>query len=194
MKNTLFGTGFLNRLIYWYWAWKPNFFVIKKIVFFFNISNQPNRLNCTTKNCTAIGRKTDPRQCALVPIMKILISIGLVINLEKNRPYQTTHTPNSGTLELWEVLTWLSEGIWPTPHRCSLLGLLFLCCVDIVSRTWGPCDLLVILFSASSFPIQDTHVIRGGINLNKGGKAQIVTKKMEYVWNDLWSTKAQKSL
>ena len=61
-------------------AWKPNFFIIK-IFFFLNISNQPNRLNCTTKNCTAIGRKTDPRQCALLPIMKILISIGLVINL-----------------------------------------------------------------------------------------------------------------
>ena len=128
MKNTLFGTGFLNRLIYWYWAWKPNFFVIKKIVFFFNISNQPNRLNCTTKNCTAIGRKTDPRQCALVPIMKIPISIGLVINLEKNRPYQTVHTLSSGTLELWEGLTWPSEGIWPTPYRCFLLGLLFLLC------------------------------------------------------------------
>ena len=34
MKNTLFGTGFLNRLIYWYWVWKPNFFIIKKIAFF----------------------------------------------------------------------------------------------------------------------------------------------------------------
>ena len=34
MKNTLFGIGFLNRLIYWYWAWKPNFFIIKKFVFF----------------------------------------------------------------------------------------------------------------------------------------------------------------
>ena len=26
--HELFGTGFLNRLIYWYWAWKPNFFII----------------------------------------------------------------------------------------------------------------------------------------------------------------------
>ena len=33
--------------------------------------------------------------------------------------------PNSGTLELWEVLTWHSEGIWPTLHWCSLLGILF---------------------------------------------------------------------
>ena len=33
-----------------------------------------------------------------------------------------------GTLELWKVLTWHSEGIWPAPHRCSLLGLLFLLC------------------------------------------------------------------
>ena len=58
--------------------------------------------------------------------------------------------PSFGTLELWEVLTWPSEGILQVPHRCSLLGLLFLCCVGIVSRMWGPCDLLVILFLASS--------------------------------------------
>ena len=58
--------------------------------------------------------------------------------------------PSSGTLGLWEVLTWLSEGIWPASHRCSLLGLLFLCCAGIVLRTWGPCGLLVILFSVSS--------------------------------------------
>ena len=32
--HELFGTSFLIRLIYWYWAWKPNFFIIKKIVFF----------------------------------------------------------------------------------------------------------------------------------------------------------------
>ena len=36
--------------------------------------------------------------------------------------------PNFGTLELWKVLIWLSEGIWPTPHRYSLLGLFFLLC------------------------------------------------------------------
>ena len=36
--------------------------------------------------------------------------------------------PSSGTLELWKVLTWPSEGIWLAPHRCSLLGLLFLLC------------------------------------------------------------------
>ena len=96
MKNTLFDTGFLNRLIYWYWVWKPNFFIIKKIVFF-NISNRPNRLNRIAKNRTAIGRKTVLKQCASVPIMKKPIYIGLVINLEKNRPYRTTHTPTLST-------------------------------------------------------------------------------------------------
>ena len=44
--------------------------------------------------------------------------------------------PSSGTLELWEVLTWPSEGIWPAPHRCSLLGFIFFC-ASIVSSTWG---------------------------------------------------------
>ena len=87
MKNTLFDINFLNKLIYWYWAWKPNFFIIKKFVFFFNISNRPNRLNRT-----AIGQKTDPRRCASVPIMKKPISIGSVINLEKNHHYRTAHT------------------------------------------------------------------------------------------------------
>ena len=52
--------------------------------------------------------------------------------------------PSSGTLELWEVLTWSSEGIWPTPHRCSLWGLLSLCCAGVVSSTWEPCGLLLI--------------------------------------------------
>ena len=98
MKNTLFGTGFLNRLIYWYWAWKPNFFIIKKIVFF-NISNRPNRLNRTAKNRTAIDRKTDPRRCASVLIMKKLISFGSIINLEKNHHYRTAHTPNYRSLK-----------------------------------------------------------------------------------------------
>ena len=36
--------------------------------------------------------------------------------------------PSSDILELWEVLTWPSEGIQPAPHRCSLLGLFFLLC------------------------------------------------------------------
>ena len=70
-----------------------SFFIIKKYSFFFNISNRPNRLNCTAKNRTVIGRKTDPKQCASVPIMKKPISISSVINLEKNRPYRTAHTP-----------------------------------------------------------------------------------------------------
>ena len=69
-------------------------FLLLKKLFFFNISNRPNQLNRTAKNRTAIGRKTDPRQCASVPIMKKPISISLVINLEKNLHYQTTHTPN----------------------------------------------------------------------------------------------------
>ena len=102
MKNTLFDTGFLNRLIYWYWAWKPNFFIIKKI-FFFNISNRPNRRNRTAKNRTAIGQKTDLKRCASVPIMKKLISIGSVINLEKNRPYRTAHTPTLSTLATGKI-------------------------------------------------------------------------------------------
>ena len=67
-----------------------SFFIIKKYSFFFNISNRPNR---TAKNRTAIGRKTDLRWCASIPIMKKPISIGSVINLEKNRPYRTAHTP-----------------------------------------------------------------------------------------------------
>ena len=49
----------------------------------------------TTKNHIAIGQKTDLRQCASVSIMKKPISIGSVINLEKNRPYRTTHTPTT---------------------------------------------------------------------------------------------------
>ena len=71
----------------------PIFLLLKKL-FFFNISNRLNQLNRTTKNRTAIVRKTDPRQCASVPIMKKPISISLVINLEKNLHYRTTHTPN----------------------------------------------------------------------------------------------------
>ena len=44
------------------------------------------------------------------------------------------------------------------------------------------------------FPIQDTYAIRSGINLDKGRSAQNATKKVEYIWNDLRSTKAQKSV
>ena len=57
-------------------------FLLLKKLFFFNISIRPNQLNHTAKNRTAIGRKTDPRRCASVPIMKKPISIGSVINLE----------------------------------------------------------------------------------------------------------------
>ena len=52
---------------------------------------KPTKL--TTKNRIAIGQKTDLRRCASVSIMKKPISIGSVINLEKNRPYRTMHTP-----------------------------------------------------------------------------------------------------
>ena len=44
------------------------------------------------------------------------------------------------------------------------------------------------------FPIQDTHAIKSDINLDKGRRAQSATKKVEYIWNDLRSTKAQKSI
>ena len=58
---------------------------------------------------------------------------------------QGTHNlPLSSTLELWEVLTWPSEGIWPAPHWCLMLGLLFLCCASVTSSMWGPCSLLLI--------------------------------------------------
>ena len=60
---------------------------------------------------------------------------------------QSTHNwPRSSTLELWEVLTWPSEGIWPAPHRCSLRGLLLLlcrCCFGCARTVW-----LASIFSA----------------------------------------------
>ena len=63
---------------------------------------------------------------------------------------QGTHNlPLSSTLKLWEVLTWLSEGIWPTPHHCSLLGPFFFvlcrCHRDYVCTVW-----LIVDFLASS--------------------------------------------
>ena len=33
-----------------------------------------------------------------------------------------------------------------------------------------------------------------GLNLHKGRRARSATKKVEYIWNDLRSTKAQKSV
>ena len=44
------------------------------------------------------------------------------------------------------------------------------------------------------FHIQDTHAIGSDINLDKGRRARSATKKVEYIWNDLRSTKAQKSV
>ena len=44
------------------------------------------------------------------------------------------------------------------------------------------------------FPIQDTHAIGSDINLHKGRRARSATKKVEYIWNGLRSTKAQKSV
>ena len=71
-----------------------SFLLLKKIYFFLNISNRPNR---TAKNRIAIDRKINPRRCASVPIMKKPISIGSVINLKKkNHPYRTAHTPSVG--------------------------------------------------------------------------------------------------
>ena len=52
--------------------------------------------------------------------------------------------PLSSTLELWEVLTWSSEGIWPAPHWCSQVNLLFLCCVGVITSTCWSCSLLLI--------------------------------------------------
>ena len=85
-----------NFFLHRFWAWKPNFFIIKKTVFFFKKYFKLTKpTKPTTKNRIAIGQKTDLRQCASVSIMKKPISIGSVINLEKNRPYRTTHTPTT---------------------------------------------------------------------------------------------------
>ena len=46
--------------------------------------SQPNR--------TTISRNIDPNQYALILIIRKLIPIGLVTNLEKNRADRTTHT------------------------------------------------------------------------------------------------------
>ena len=63
---------------------------------------------------------------------------------------QGTHNlPLSSTLELWEILTWPSEGIWLAPHRCSLLGLLFFVLRRCHWIACLPCTSLVI-FQASS--------------------------------------------
>ena len=56
--------------------------------------------------------------------------------------------PFSSTLELWEVLTWPSKGIWPAPHRCSLLGLPFLLCrcyFECASIVWLTGDFFGII-------------------------------------------------
>ena len=46
----------------------------------------------TAKNHTTIGRKTNPWQCASIPIMGTPISISSVINFGKNHTYRTAHT------------------------------------------------------------------------------------------------------
>ena len=59
--------------------------------------------------------------------------------------------PNSGTLELWQDLTWPSEGIWPIPRWCSLLGLFFLLCryrYECVRTMWLTDDFLASLVGA----------------------------------------------
>ena len=52
------------------------------------------------KKLHAIGQKTDFNRCASVPIMWILIPIGSVINLRKNRTDQTAHTPNFNSCDV----------------------------------------------------------------------------------------------
>ena len=63
--------------------------------------------------------------------------------------------PSSSTLELWKVLTWLLNGIWPAPHKYYLLDLLFLLCrysyectmaVWLTSDFFGIISLLYVYF------------------------------------------------
>ena len=81
----------------------PIFLLLKKIVFFLKYFKPTKPTKPTAKNRTAIGRKTDPRRCASVLIMKKLISIGSVINLKKNHPYRTVHTPTIQPNVLQEI-------------------------------------------------------------------------------------------
>ena len=74
---------------------------------------------------------------------------------------QDTHNlPLSSTLELWEVLTWPSESIWPAPHQCSLQGLLLFvlrrCYFECASIVWLIGDVSHLVLSANSlhYPYQ----------------------------------------
>ena len=60
---------------------------------------------------------------------------------------QGTHNlPLSNTLELWEVLTWLLEGIRSASHQYSLLGPFFLCFAGVVVIACLPCRSLLIFY------------------------------------------------
>ena len=113
------------------------FLLLKNIVFFFNISNR------TAKNRIAIGQKTDPRQCASVPIMKKPISIGSIINLEKNRPYRP-RTPL-----LLGGVTW-SRGWWL--YITSQLKILWVVFWIVLNGVQNPPNKLYFFILFSFFP------------------------------------------
>ena len=114
----------LNRLIYLYWAWKLNFFIIK--IFFLKYFKPIKPTKPTTKNRTAIGRKTDLRQYASVLIMKKPISIGSVINLEKNCHYRIAHTPSVSNIGGWSFPYFLiAFFFWGYLPKSSQLTFLF---------------------------------------------------------------------
>ena len=92
-----------------------------------------------------------------IHIWKRLLNQGKDVNLYYYKSLNTltdqgTHNlSRSGTLELWKVLTWPSEGTWPTPHWCFLLGLLLLlcrCCFERIRTVW-----LTVNFSTSSVSV-----------------------------------------
>ena len=113
------------------------FLLLKNIVFFFNISNR------TAKNRIAIGQKTDPRQCASVPIMKKPISIDSIINLEKNRPYRP-RTPL-----LLGGVTW-SRGWWL--YITSQLKILWVVFWIVLNGVQNPPNKLYFFILFSFFP------------------------------------------
>ena len=77
-------------------------------------------IKLTTKNRTAICRKTDPKRYALVLIMRKPNFIGSVINLAKQRANRTPHTPNFHWLAFWIseksciifILVWQNLYLW----------------------------------------------------------------------------------
>ena len=116
------------------------FLLLKNIVFFLNISNWLNR---TVKNRIAIGWKTDPRRCASIPIMKKPISIGSIINLEKNRHYRP-RTPL-----LLGGVTW-SRGWWL--YITSQLKILWVVFWIVLNGVQNPPNKLYFFILFSFFP------------------------------------------